>query len=138
MMNASIIALLGYMAWIMVLLLCLAAYRGIFNQQQKRSSLIFKADGSDVSDFGHRLTRAHLNCVECFPFIGGVLLLAIASNSTAITNGLAVVLLAARLLQSAVHIISITNAAIYLRFVFFLVQFGICAYWILKLLQKFL
>jgi uncharacterized MAPEG superfamily protein len=137
-MNATIVALIGYIAWIMVLLLSLAAYRGIFNQQQKRSSLIFKADGSDVGDLGGRLTRAHLNGVECFPFIGGLMLLALATDSSAITNGLAFVLLGARVLQSLVHVISISNTFIYLRFVFFLVQFGICAYWAIKLLNKFL
>jgi uncharacterized MAPEG superfamily protein len=136
-MNATILALAGYIAWIMVLLLSLAAYRGIYNQSQKRSSLVFKADGSDVSDLGQRLTRAHLNSVECFGFIGGVMLLAIATNSSAITNGLALIVLGARVLQSIVHVMSISNPAIYARFVFFLLQFGICGYWLFMLIQKF-
>jgi uncharacterized MAPEG superfamily protein len=84
------------------------------------------------------MTRAHLNSIECFPFIGGLLLLAIATDSTAITNGLALILLAARVLQSLIHIASVSNAAIFLRFVFFLVQFGICGYWCIMFLVKFL
>lgn len=137
-MNATILALTGYVAWVMLLLLALAAYRSVFSQVQKRKSLVFKADGSDVGDVGQRLTRAHLNSVECFPFIGGVLLIALATDSTSITNGLAYVLLGARLLQSLVHIASLSNIAISIRFVFFLVQFGICGYWIVKLLEKFM
>ncbi|WP_371193926.1 MAPEG family protein [Glaciecola sp. SC05] len=137
-MNATILALTGYIFWVMLLLLALATYRSVFSQMQKRKSLVFKADGSDVGDIGQRLTRAHLNCVECFPFIGGILLLALATDSSTITNGLAFVLLGARVLQSLVHIVSISNIAISVRFVFFLVQFAICGYWIVKLLEKFM
>ena len=90
-----------------------------------------------MSDLGQRLTRAHLNSVECFGFIGGVMLLAIATNSSAITNGLALIVLGARVLQSIVHVMSISNPAIYARFVFFLLQFGICGYWLFMLIQKF-
>lgn len=137
-MNATILALTGYIAWLMLLILALAAYRSAFAQTQKKKSLIFKADGSDVGDLGQRLTRAHLNCVESFPFIGGLMLIALATDSTSITNGLAYVLLGARVLQSVVHIISISNIAISVRFVFFLVQFVICGYWVLKLCEKFI
>jgi uncharacterized MAPEG superfamily protein len=136
-MNATILALAGYIAWLMILLLSLAVYRGIYNQSQRRKSLVFKADGSDVSDFGQRLTRAHLNSVESFPFVAGVMLLALATNSSAITNGLAFIVLGARVAQSIVHAISISNPAIYARFVFFLIQFGICAYWLFMIVQKF-
>lgn len=137
-MNATIIAASAYIAWVMLLLLSLAVYRGAFNQMQKRSSLKFQADGSDVGDLGQRITRAHMNSVECFPFIVGVMLLAIVTGSSAITNGLALIVIVARVLQSIVHIISVSNAAIYLRFVFFLVQFGICGYWLFLIFVKFL
>lgn len=137
-MNATILTLTGYIAWLMLLILALAAYRSAFAQTQKKKSLIFKADGSDVGDLGQRLTRAHLNCVESFPFVGGLMLIALATDSTSITNGLAYVLLGARVLQSVVHIISISNIAISVRFVFFLVQFVICGYWVLKLCEKFI
>jgi len=137
-MNASIIVLLAYVSWILILLLALAAYRTYLTQSGKFKGLKFSADGSDVPDFGNRLTRAQANCVECFSFIGGVLLLAIATDSTAITNGLAYVLLAARFAQSVVHLISTSNIAIQIRFVCFLVQFGIVIFWLIKLFEKFL
>jgi uncharacterized MAPEG superfamily protein len=91
-----------------------------------------------VPDFGNRLTRAQANCVECFSFIGGVLLLAIATDSTSITNGLAHILLGARLGQSIVHLVSTSDVAIQARFVLFLIQFGIVIYWVLELFAKFL
>ncbi|MBT1451170.1 MAPEG family protein [Glaciecola sp. XM2] len=137
-MSATILGLAGYIAWLMVLLLSLALYRGVFNQSQKRTSLVFKADGSDVDELGQRLTRAHLNTVESFPFVCGVLLLALATDSTAITNGLVYIVLGARIIQSLIHIASISNAAIYARFVFFLIQFGISAYWLFMIVTKFI
>lgn len=137
-MNASIVVLLSYISWTLLLLLMLASYRTYLSQSGKFAGLKFKADGSDVPDLGNRITRAQANCVECFSFIGGVLLVAIATDSTAITNGLAYVLLAARIAQSIVHLISTSNLAIQLRFVLFLVQFGIVIFWLVKLFAKFL
>lgn len=137
-MNATIVVLLSYISLIMLLLLGLAAYRTYLTQSGSFKGLKFKSDGSDVPDFGNRLTRAQANCVECFSFIGGVLLLAIATDSTAITNGLAYILLLARVAQSSVHLISTSNIAIQVRFVLFLVQFGIVIYWLIKLFAKFI
>jgi hypothetical protein len=137
-MNATIIVLIGYIAWILVLLLGLASYRTYMSLTGKFRGLKFEADGSDVPEFGKRLTRAQANCVESFSFIGGILLLAIATDSSAITNGLAYILLAARLGQSLVHLISTSTLAIQLRFALFLVQFGIVVFWVVKLFAKFL
>jgi hypothetical protein len=137
-MSASIIALLAYIAWTLILLVALAAYRSYLSMSGSFAGLKFKADGSDIPDFGNRLTRAQANCVESFSFIGGVLLIAMATDSTAITNGFAYILLIARLAQSAVHLWSTSNIAIQLRFGFFLVQVGIVVYWIVALFTKFL
>lgn len=136
-MNYTIMALAGYIIWTMLLLLALAGYRASYNKSNNRTSLKFSASGDDVSSFGQRLTRAHANCFESFAFIGGTMLLALATGSAAITNGLALILLLARIVQSSIHIVSTANAAITMRFVFFLVQFGIVAYWLFLLLQKF-
>ncbi len=136
-MNDTIFAVIGYVAWVLILLLALASYRTIWSKINKRTSLKFDASGSDVSEFGQRLTRAHANCYESAVFVVGPMLLAIASDSMAITNGLAYVMLGARILQSAVHMFSTVNAAISIRFVLFLVQFAISAYWLGMLAIKF-
>ncbi len=64
-MNASIIVLLGYISWTLLLLLTLALYRSYLSQSGKFKGLKFQSDGSDVPGFGNRLTRAQANCVEC-------------------------------------------------------------------------
>ncbi|WP_100643665.1 MAPEG family protein [Alteromonas facilis] len=134
-MSATISVLIGYILWTMLLLLLLASYRTMMVKQH--GSLRYSADGSDVPPFGQRLTRAQANCSESFVLIGGTLLLALATNSAVITDGLAWVLLAARILQSVTHVLSTSNLAIQMRFVFFLIQFGLCGYWLIMLALKF-
>lgn len=136
-MNYTILAVVAYILWTMLLLLALAGYRTAYNKSNNRKSLKFDASGSDVGGFGERLTRAHANCYESFVFVIGPMILALATGSAAITNGLAIYMILARLAQSIVHILSVANIAITLRFVLFLVQFGIAAYWLILLIQKF-
>jgi len=85
-----------------------------------RATNAYTPDGSDVSPFVNRLSRAHANCYESFPFIGGILLYAIASGTAEVTNSMALWLLGARIAQSVTHLLS--GAAIFaqIRFVFFI------------------
>lgn len=136
-MNTTILAVSAYIAWTMILLVCIAAFRTASNKKNKRASLKFDPSGKDVSDFGQRLTRAHANCYESAVFVVAPMLLALATNSSAITNGLALIVIAARIAQSCVHMFSVSNAAITARFVLFLVQVGISAYWLFKIILKF-
>jgi len=130
MMTETGIALLGYIVWTLILLIALAGYRTSLVQTKQRRGLKFAADGSDVPDFGNRLTRAQANCSESFAIIGGALLYSLATGSTAITDTLALVLLSARIGQSIVHLISTSNLAIQIRFVLFLIQIGIVIFWL--------
>ena len=136
-MNATILGLLGYISWILVLLVSLACYRTGLVMQKQKAPNAFKADGSDSPPFGARITRALGNSVESFAFIGGLMLLALATNSAVITDGLALMLLAARLGQSITHLISTSVLAVQVRFAFFLVQVGICVFWTVKFALKF-
>ena len=137
-MNDTILALLGYITWILVLLICLATYRTLLVAKKEQAVNGFKPDGSDSPALGERITRAQSNCVESFAFIGGLMLLALATDSAAITNGLALFLLAARLGQSVMHLISTSELAVQIRFAFFLAQIGICLYWVVLFASKFI
>ncbi|MBE0592390.1 MAG: MAPEG family protein, partial [Gemmatimonadales bacterium] len=68
------------------------------------------------------------------PLFGGLLLVAIATGSTAITDPLAFVLLGARVFQSTVHMLSTSPAAAMIRFGAFAVQLVIAVYWVWRLL----
>lgn len=136
-MNASALALAGYIGWFLVLLLMLAAVRVSAVMTARRAPNSFRPDGTDMTPFVARLVRAHANCYEAFPFVGGTLLLALASGSAAITDPLAMLVLACRVGQSLVHLLSVSNVAVNLRFAFFGGQVGITVYWLLQMAGKF-
>lgn len=134
-MTATAFALLGYIGWTLLLLLVMETLRSALVLGGKRRSDSFRPDGSDASPFAQRLLRAHANCLEGFPIFGGLMLLALVLQLTALTNPLAPWLLAARVAQSSVHLLSVSVVAINVRFTFFAVQMGIATWWCVQLLQ---
>jgi uncharacterized MAPEG superfamily protein len=136
-MNATALALTGYIAWFLALLLLLGVARAGAVMTAHRAPNSFRPDGSDMAPFAARLTRAHANCYESFPFFGGTLLLALATGSTAVTDPLALIALALRIGQSTVHLTSTSVMAVNLRFSLFLAQIAVVAYWLVRLFGKF-
>lgn len=135
-MNApSVIALAGFIAWALLLLLLMEAMRVSLVLRGKLQATAFTPDNAGLSPFMQRLARAHGNCVEGLPVFGGLLLVAIATGTTQVTDPLAPVLLASRVLQSLVHLISVGPVAVNLRFAAFCVQLAIGAYWTVALLM---
>ena len=134
-MSATAIALLGFAGWSLLLVILIGSFRSAKVQTEGRAPNSFSAAGDDLPGFGARLTRAHANTYEFLPVAGAVMLVAIATANTAVTDGLAYVFLAARLLQSVVHLLSTAVPAVFARFAFFLVQVAIVAYWIYALLM---
>lgn len=132
-MTATATALVGFILWYLLLYALLGGLRVGLALSGKKKPNSFAPDGTDVSPFAHRLARAHANCYESFPFVGGLMLLALATGNTAVTGPLALYVLGARIVQSSVHLISTSVAAVQVRFLFFLVQFGIGVYWALLL-----
>ncbi|MGD9801081.1 MAG: MAPEG family protein [Parvularculaceae bacterium] len=132
-MTPTALALLGFVLWTIALVVLLAFYRVSLVSTGKRASPNFSPDGEDVEGFGRRLTRAHANCYENLPLAGAVLLYAVATNQTAITDGLAMAFLGARILQSLTHLASTNRTAVTVRFLFYVVQVLIIAYWSLRL-----
>ena len=131
-MNLTTIALLGFIGWTLLLIVTVELVRVYLVLATGRKVTQFNPDGADISPFMHRLARAHANCVENFPIFGGLLILAILTNQTHLTNPLAPYFLAARLAQSVTHLISSRALAISIRFVFFVIQLAIGAYWIVS------
>lgn len=137
-MTPTITALLVYILWMLLLLGMLAGLRTGMTLTGAKKANSFSPDGTDVSDFSNRLCRAHANCYESFPIFGGLLLLAIASDSMAITDGLAYIMIGARLAQSLIHLFSTSESAVFVRFGFFLVQVVIALYWAVQFIKYFM
>ena len=132
-MRPTAVALLGLAGWTILLVLSLGMLRTSLVFAGKKKANEFQASGDDLEGIGKRLTRAHANCYENLPVAGAVLLYAIATSQTAITDGLATAFLGARILQSLTHIASTSRPAVLMRFAFFVIQIVILIIWILKL-----
>jgi len=132
-MSASLTALLGFMAWTLVLLVLMEAIRSKLVLTGEVPANGFNPENTNLSPFMQRLARAHANCLEGLPIFGGLLLLAALAGKTSVTDPLAYLLLAARIVQSVIHLASLSPAAVTARFTAFAVQVGIAVYWVVRL-----
>ena len=94
----------------------------------------FQPDNANLAPFMQRLARAHANCIEGLPIFGGLLRVAIVTGREEVTNTLAPWLVAARLIQSSIHLASTSVLAVNARFAFFAAQVAIAVAWALSLL----
>lgn len=134
MQTTSALVLTALIAWTLFLLILMEALRIRFLFTRTVAPNEFRPDNSNLPPFMQRLARAHANCIESFPIIGGLLLVALLTDQTSVTDGLAPWLLFARLIQSSIHMASTSVLAANLRFYAFAVQMAIAVYWIWKVL----
>lgn len=129
-MSPTVIMLMGFIVWTIILLFGVAATRfysvgsGRFHLRQITPS------GEYLTPFAHRIHRAQLNCVENLPILVGVCLIAFMVNQLKVIDSLAYLFLACRISQSLVHLYSIRLYAQLIRFSFFLVQILLLLYWL--------
>ena len=134
MSSPSAIALVAFIAWTLLLLTLMEVIRTQLVLRRKVRANGFTPDNANLSPFMQRLARAHANCLENLPIFGGLLLVAIATGNTSITNPLAYLFLGARVFQSLVHLSSVSALAVTIRFTAFAVQMTIGLYWAFSLL----
>lgn len=132
-MPTSLLALLGFIAWTLFLLLWMETVRSKLVVTGAVAPNAFDPANSTLSPFMQRLSRAHANCLEGLPIFGGLLLVAVVAGKASVTDPLAPVLLGARVLQSVIHLASTAPAAVTARFLAFAVQMGIAVYWLIGL-----
>ena len=104
--------------------------RTVLTLTNTRRANDFSPTGDGSSAFTRRLLRAHANMGEAFP-LWGLLLVALSTGQTAVTDGLALDCLGARVGQVIPHLVSTSERAVKLRFAFFLPQLGIFAAWLI-------
>jgi uncharacterized MAPEG superfamily protein len=133
-MNPTLTALVGFIAWSLFLLVLMEAIRSKLVLTKAVAANGFTPDNSNLSPFMQRLARAHANCVESLPVFGGLMLVAVLAGKSSITDPLAYAFLGARILQSVIHLSSLSALAVTLRFSAFAVQMGMGVYWTVRLL----
>jgi uncharacterized MAPEG superfamily protein len=133
-MTPTLAALTGFIAWTLFLLVAMEAIRSKMVVAKEVPANGFRPDNANLSPFMQRLARAHANCLEGLPVFGGLMLVAAVSGHSALTDPLAFVLLGARIVQSSIHLASLSPTAVTFRFTAFSVQMGIGVYWAFLLL----
>ena len=132
-MSTTLLALLGFLSWTLLLLVLMEAIRSKLVLTGRVPANGFSPDNAGLSPFMQRLARAHANCLEGLPLFGGFMLLAIVAGKSNLTDPLALVLLAARVIQSLIHLASTSPTAVTAPFTAFLVQMGIAITWAFQL-----
>lgn len=133
-MNTTLTALTGFIAWTLLLLIVMELIRSKLVVTRAVPANGFQPDNANLGPFMQRLARAHANCLEGLPIFGGLMLVAAIAGKTAVTDPLAYALLTARILQSTIHLASLSEAAVTLRFLAFATQVGIAVHWAYMLL----
>jgi|AntRauTorcE11898_2_1112593.scaffolds.fasta_scaffold36502_2 uncharacterized MAPEG superfamily protein len=134
-MTISLTALAAYTGWTLLLLMISIGYRGFMVLTAKRRANAWTR-GRDPEDspFFKRAADAYANCLETAPLFAAVILLAHVSDQSSVTDGLAMLFVAARILQSVSHLISVNHWMVFLvRFPAFLAQVVLMVIWLLGL-----
>ncbi len=121
-MNPALVALAGFAGWTVLLLLTVANLRVANFITGKKAINAFSPTGEDLPGFGHRVTRAHLNCVENLPIFAALVAAAGLSGQLSIMEGTVMYVLYARIAQSVAHMISTATLVVWVRATFFFVQ----------------
>lgn len=132
-MSATMLSLLGFLAWTLLLLVLMEVRRTHLVLTGQVPANGFTPDNAGLSPFMRRLARAHANCLEGLPLFGGIMLVATVAGQSAVTDTLAPLLLVARVVQSVIHLASISPVAVRARFTAFAVQMGIGVFWVAQL-----
>ena len=124
-MTLPVWMLLGFATWTVLLLL---ATVGIYRWSRILTGRVpireFRADEVEGKDWYKRSMRAHANCVENLPVFGAIVFaLYVGDVANATVNVVSVAILAARIMQSLVHVGLVqTNTVVSIRFGLFFVQ----------------
>ncbi len=121
-MTPTLTALTGFALWTLLLTACIGITRAYVAQTTGKAPNTFAPDGSDIGGFSQRLARTHANCFENLPIVAAILLAVEVAGLGAISDPLAMWILAARIAQSLIHLASTSVPAVFTRFAFFLAQ----------------
>ena len=125
----SIVALVFYALWAIALVLTIAIDRLLLIFRGRVKNNEFLSGVPHGNEAYWRINRAHLNTVENLPVFAAIVLAAwVAGAESHLFNLLAMLVLAARIVQSIIHIMSGGQIATWFRTTMFAVQI-VCEIW---------
>ena len=128
-MTTALWCLLGFASWTVLLVVSVGLWRVGLVFAGKVAANEFPSGAPHGGDRYWRLNRAHMNTAENLPLMASVVLVGtFAGVTTPLFATLAQIYLAARVVQSLVHIASNAVMVVNLRFTALIVQF-VCFGW---------
>ena len=130
-MTTPVWVLLGFAGWtLLVLSLSIGVYRWALILTGKMGISDFPADAVEGADFYKRAMRAHANCIENLPVYAAIVVaVRSAGLDDSTLDALSCTLLAARVVQSLVHLCFVqTDRVVSVRFSCFSIQL-VCMLW---------
>ena len=124
-MTVPMWTLLGFATWTLLLLMTtVGVYRWIAILLGRQRIGAFRSDQVEGDDWYRRSVRAHANCIENLPVFGAIVLMLYVSGVSGPTvDRLSIAVLAARVVQSTIHVSHVqTDAFVSVRFSFFCIQ----------------
>ncbi|MBR9651822.1 MAPEG family protein [Thalassovita aquimarina] len=124
-MSIPIFALLGFALWTLVILFgAVGVYRWSRILTGRTRLSHWTADPDAGSGIYPRAMRAHMNCIENLPVFGAIVFaIDHMGLESGLLDGLAIVVLAARVVQSLIHILlEQSDRVILIRFGFYFSQ----------------
>jgi uncharacterized MAPEG superfamily protein len=137
-MSASLVALLGFAAWTIALVLVVLLFRtAIVFAGRKRANSWPRGEKPPADEPGiiTRIGHAHQNCLEGLPIFAAIVAAAAAAGKLGVTDPVAMWVLYARVAQSVTHMIGVTHWLVFIRANFFTVQLLLYGYMIWGLLR---
>jgi len=117
--------LLGFSAWTLALLMATVGVYRWFNILLSKARIAsFRSDQLEGAGWYQRGTRAHANCIENLPVFGAIVyVITVIGLQGPMVDALCIAILAARVIQSTVHVSHVqTDAFVAVRFSFYSVQ----------------
>ena len=117
--------LLGFATWtLLILFATVGVYRWSRILTGRTAIAAWRADEMQGTEWYRRAIRAHMNCVENLPIYTAIVVALLAARVTSpLLDGLAIVILLARICQSLIHLLmEQTNTVASIRFAFYFAQ----------------
>ena len=130
-MTVPVLVLLGFAGWtLLTLLSTVGTYRWARILTGRVEISAWNAAVQQGDDWYQRAMRADANCLENLPVYGAIVVAIVATGAdSSRLDTLAVLLLAARMLQTVIHVaFAPTNTIAGVRFTFFFTQI-VCMFW---------
>ena len=129
-------ALLLFAAWTLILMFIYVNYRVLLTLTGKKPANSWpRGMPNDDPPFISRVHNAHLNAVENLPVFAAIVLAAYALGKNAVADSVGAYVLYLRLIQSTIHMVSVSAAAVFFRAIFFTLQALLFLYMIWQLLH---